>query len=274
MATSRTAFFEGVAMPGAEHVDPHYLPPPPAWLALTEPQRVALEVVSLATLRQLLDRLPAGDGQPVMVLPGFLASDGYNAALRRFLRRLGYRAHGWGQGTNLGPRDHALDRLQQRLHSLADRYGQPLSLIGHSLGGIFARELARDMPDLVRQVISLGSPFGRGRHSGSYPARLFEALNPTEELPVALDDLHWSPPVPTTAIYSRGDGIVNWRTAVQSPDFCHGVSESIRVRGSHCGMTLNPTVWYIIADRLRQDGDTWRPFEVAGLARVLIPRHD
>lgn len=274
MATSRMAFFDGVAMPGAEHVGPHYLPPPPAWLALTEPQRVALEVMSLATLRQLLGRLPSGDGHPVMVLPGFLGSDGYNASLRRFLRRLGYRTHGWGQGTNLGPRDQALDRLQQRLRSLADRYGQPVSLVGHSLGGIFARELARDMPDLVRQVVSLGSPFGRGRHSGSYPARLFEALNPTDELPVALDELHWSPPVPTTAVYSRGDGIVNWRTAVQSPDFCRGDSQSIRVRGSHCGMTLNPTVWYIIADRLRQNVDDWQPFTVTGVARVLIPRHD
>jgi len=274
MATSRMAFFDGVVVPGEDRVDPHYLPPPPALLALTEPQRVAVEAISLATLRLLLNRLPAGDGHPVMVLPGFLGSDAYNASLRRFLRRLGYRTHGWGLGRNLGPRDQALERLQQRLRSLVERYGQPLSLIGHSLGGIFARELAREEPELVRQVISLGSPFGRGRHSGSYPARLFEALNPTEDIPVALDELHWSPPVPTTAVYSRGDGIVNWRTAVQSPAFCRGVSQSIRVRGSHCGMTLNPTVWYILADRLRQRIDAWKPFEATGLASVLIPRLD
>jgi pimeloyl-ACP methyl ester carboxylesterase len=267
------AFFDDVAMPGAD-VDPHYLPPPSPLLALTEPQRVVLEVMSLATLRQLLDRLPAGDGHPVMVLPGFLGSDAYNASLRRFLKHLGYRAHGWGLGRNLGPRDNALERLIQRLQSLVERYDRPLSLIGHSLGGIFARELAREEPGLVRQVISLGSPFGRGRHSGSYPSRLFEALNPPDELPVALDELHWSPPVPTTAVYSRGDGIVNWRTAVQSDDFRRGESQSIQVRGSHCGMTLNPTVWYIIADRLRQPADRWRPLRVRGLARALIPKSD
>ena len=274
MAPGRMAFFDDVAMPGAEHVDPHYLPPPSPLLALTEPQRVVLEVMSLATLRQLLGRLPKGDGHPVMVLPGFLGSDAYNASLRRFLRGLGYRSHGWGLGRNLGPRDNALEKLVRRLKSLVERYESPLSLIGHSLGGIFARELAREEPGLVRQVISLGSPFGRGRTSGSYPARLFEALNPPEELPVALDELHWSPPVPTTAVYSRGDGIVNWRTAVQSADFRRGEGQSIQVRGSHCGMTLNPTVWYILADRLRQPVDGWQPFRVSGFAKTLIPRSD
>jgi pimeloyl-ACP methyl ester carboxylesterase len=269
--TRRMAFFDDVAVPGADIADPHYLPPPSAWLALTEPQRVILEVVSLATLRRLLARLPQGDGHPLMVLPGFLGSDAYNAALRRFLRHLGYRAHGWGLGRNLGPRDHALDDLRQRLRSLAERYGEPLSLVGHSLGGIFARELAREEPSLVRQVISLGSPFGRGRHRASHPARLFDALNPAEEIPVALDELHWSPPVPTTAVYSHGDGIVNWRTAVQHEEYLRGDCQNIRVRGSHCGMTLNPTVWYVIADRLRLAADAWRPFEPSGLARLLIP---
>ncbi len=104
--------------------------------------------------------------------------------------------------------------------------------------------------------------------------KLPSAVNPPDELPVALDELHWSPPVPTTAVYSRGDGIVNWRTAVQSEDFRRGESQSIQVRGSHCGMTLNPTVWYIIADRLRQPADRWRPLRARGLARALIPKSD
>jgi pimeloyl-ACP methyl ester carboxylesterase len=273
MDARRAAFFDDVNLPGAEPVDPNYLPPPAAWLALTEPQRVMGEVLSLASVRQLLDRLPQGDGHPVMVLPGFLGSDVYNASLRRFLKSLGYRVHGWGLGRNLGPRDDALEKLLARFRMLSDRYGESLTLIGHSLGGIFARELAREDPSRARQVISLGSPFGKGRLSGSYPARLFEALNPMDEIPFALDELHWAPPVPTTALYSKGDGIVNWRTAVQKARYAQGVTQSIQIRGSHCGMTLNPTVWYILADRLRQSRDDWQPFSPSGLARMLVPRH-
>jgi len=271
MATARMAFFDGVAIPGS-NLDPHYLPAPSALLALTELQRVAVEALSLRLSRSLLPELPAGDGHPVMVLPGFLGSDTYNASLRRFLTGLGYAAHGWGQGRNLGPRGHALDRLRERFEFLYAKHGRPLSLVGHSLGGIFARELARESPGKVRQVISLGSPFGRGRRSGSHPARLFAALNPDEEIPLEEEILHWAPPVPTTAVYSRGDGIVNWKTAVQQPDYARAPMQNIQVRGSHCGMTLNPTVWYIVADRLRQPEDDWQPFNPGRLARLLVPR--
>jgi pimeloyl-ACP methyl ester carboxylesterase len=264
-------FFDGVAMPGSD-VDPHYLPPPPAWLALTEAHRVMLEVVSLSAVKRLLADLPRGDGHPVMVLPGFLASDSYNSSLRRFLASLGYAVHGWGLGRNLGPRDGTLERLIERFDNLYIRHGQPLTLIGHSLGGIFARELARESPDKVRQVISLGSPFGRGRVSASYPARLFAALNPLDELPIDEEGLHIAPPVPTTAVYSKGDGIVNWQTAVQQRNLAYGPVQNIQIRGSHCGMTLNPTVWYLLADRLRQAADDWQPFSPASLSRLLIPR--
>ncbi|MBT8446875.1 MAG: alpha/beta hydrolase [Gammaproteobacteria bacterium] len=273
MATSRMAFFDGVAFPGADLPDPHYLPPPPAWLALTEFQRVVIEAVSLTAVRGLLADLPSGDGHPVMVLPGFLGSDGYNSALRRFLAARGYAVHGWGLGTNLGPRGNTTEKLLERLDFLYTRYGQALSLVGHSLGGIFARELAREAPEQVRQVVSLGSPFGRGRSTGSHPARLFHALNPDDEIPIAIDELHWAPPVPTTSVYSKGDGIVNWRTAVQSEDFAPGITQNIQVRGSHCGMTLNPVVWFILADRLRQARDNWQPFSATSLTRLLVPRH-
>lgn len=269
MATARTAFFDGVAIPGSD-ADPHYLPPPPAWLALTEPQRVVMEVLSLRVVRRLLADLPDGDGHPVMVLPGFLGSDTYNGALRRFLARRGYAVHGWGLGRNLGPRGDTLERLRQRLEFLHRKHRRPLSLVGHSLGGIFARELAREMPERVRQVISLGSPFGHGRMTGSHPARLFTALNPVDELPVEQGILHWAPPVPTTAVYSRGDGIVNWRTALQQPDYAPGPMQNIQVRGSHCGMTLNPTIWYLLADRLRQPADDWQPFDPGSLPRLLL----
>jgi pimeloyl-ACP methyl ester carboxylesterase len=252
-----------------EHTEP-YVPPPSAWLALTEAHRALGEFVSLRFTRSLLDKSPGGDGHPVMVIPGFMGGDGYNAALRRFLTRLGYDVHGWGLGRNLGPREGVLEDLETRILELSEHYQGRMSLVGHSLGGIFAREIARRFPERIRQVISLGSPFGEGRMTGSIPARLFVALNPLEELPIEQDVLPVAPPVPTTAIYSRGDGVVNWQTTVQVNG--HEETQSIRVRGSHCGMTLNPTIWFLLAERLALPEDQWRPFETERWSRLLYPQ--
>ena len=248
-----------------------YVPPPSTLLALTEAHRAAAEIFSLNITRRTLDKLaPQGDGHPVMVLPGFLGGDGYNAALRRYLSKLNYAVHGWGMGRNLGPRDGVLEGLEERIHYLTERYEGPVSLVGHSLGGIFARELAREFPDKVRQVISLGSPFGEGRMTASIPARLFSALNPPDDLPIDQGQLHHAPPVPTTAIYSKGDGIVNWQTTVQRSG--HAQTQSIRVRGSHCGMTLNPAIWFLIAERLATPAGQWQPFERRSWRHLFYPR--
>lgn len=252
-----------------------YVPPPSALLALTEAHRAFAEFLTLNISRRRLARIaPQGDGHPVMVLPGFMGGDGYNAALRRFLTGLNYAVHGWGMGRNLGPREGVLDGLEERITYLSERYGGPVSLVGHSLGGIFARELAREFPDKVRQVISLGSPFGEGRMTASIPARLFTALNPPEDLPIDQDMLHEAPPVPTTAIYSRGDGVVNWQTTLQSDGHghSHAQAQSIQVRGSHCGMTLNPSIWFLIAERLAVPKGEWRPFERRSWLNLFYPR--
>ena len=227
-----------------------FVPPPHFLLALTEAHRAMLEAACLG-------------------LPGFLGSDSYNRALRRFLSGLNYGVHGWGMGVNLGPRDGVLERLLTRLEQLVERYQSPVSLVGHSLGGIFARELARAHPDKVRQVISLGSPFGEGRMTASIPARLFTALNPPSEIPVDQDMLFVAPPVPTTAIYSKGDGIVNWQTTHQKNG--HTRSQSIQVRGSHCGMTLNPSIWLLVAECLATDPQRWRPFARTRWRNLVYP---
>ena len=250
------------------------VPPPHALLALTEAHRAAAEILTLAVTRKFVDKAPRGDGHPVMVLPGFLGADGYNAAFRRYLTGLDYAVHGGGQGRNLGPREGVLEALVQRLEYLSERYEGPVSLVGHSLGGILARELARELPDRIRQVISLGSPFGEGRLTASYPARLFMALNPPEELPIEQDDLHLAPPVPTTAIYSRGDGIVNWQTTLQKDGHGHEQTQNIRVRGSHCGMTLNPAIWFLVAERLSIPHGVWQPFERSSWKSLLYPAHE
>lgn len=246
------------------------IPPPSVWLALTEVHRAALDILSLGLSRRTLHRVAKdGDGHPVMVLPGFFGSDEYNGALRRFLTGLGYAVHGWGQGINLGPRGGVTEALQERLDKLHDRYQEPVSLVGHSLGGIFARELARDAPQKVRQVISLGSPFGEGRMTASIPSRLFMALNPPDEIPVDQDLLSDAPPVPTTAIYSHGDGIVNWQTTLQNDGHAH--TQSIRVRGSHCAMTFNPAIWYLLSECLALPASSWEPFRRESWRALVYP---
>lgn len=247
-----------------------YVPPPSLLLALSEAHRAALELVLLGVSRRTIKKIaPRGDGHAVMVLPGFMGGDGYNSTFRRFLGGLDYAVHGWGMGRNLGPRDGVLEALERKLHDLADRYGGPVSLVGHSLGGIFARELARAYPDMVRQVISLGSPFGEGRMTASIPARLFTALNPPDELPIDQNLLSHPPPVPTTAIYSRYDGIVNWRTTLQQNG--HARTQSIEVRSSHCGMTLNPAVWLLVAECLASDPEHWLPFQRGSWRSLVYP---
>lgn len=249
--------------------EPH-VSPPSALLSLTEAHRAILEILTLNLSRKRLRQIaPLGDGHAVMLLPGFMGDDGYNAAMRRFLGGLNYSVHGWGLGRNLGPRSGVLEGLRERLLSLCEHHSGPISLVGHSLGGIFARELAREYPDKVRQVISLGSPFGRGRMSASVPARLFTALNPSEGLPIDQGTIHEAPPVPVTSIYSKGDGIVNWQTTVQRDG--HQRSQNIQVRGSHCGMTLNPAIWFLVAERLATHPDQWQPFQRASWRNLFYP---
>jgi pimeloyl-ACP methyl ester carboxylesterase len=238
---------------------------PPHWsLALTEAPRALAEYGTQVLLRRvLLSKLPRGDGHGVMVIPGFMGDDPFNRSLVDFLNKLGYRASGWQMGRNLGLGRLSLDDLKVKLGRLGQAGGGKVSLIGHSLGGIYAREIARMQPHTIRQVISLGSPFGEGRESGSYASRLHQRLNPDDQVDPELlrlrEELAIAPPVPTTSIYTKGDGVVNWRTAIQNNG--HHQTQNIQVIGSHCGLTLNPAVWYLVADRLRHDENSWQPFQ-------------
>jgi pimeloyl-ACP methyl ester carboxylesterase len=230
-------------------------------LTLSELPRVLVEAACLRLSKPLLGRAPGGDGHGVMVIPGFMGDDPYNQPLVDFLNGLGYRASGWHLGRNLGPGSVSLEELQGKIKRMAD--GGKISLIGHSLGGIYAREIARQMPGTVRQVISLGTPFGEGRDSGSIASRLYRKLNPgdqTDQEQLARQkELATAPPVPTTSIYSKSDGVVNWRTSIQHQG--HAKTQNIQVIGSHCGLTLNPAVWYLIANRLHLATHEWQVFE-------------
>lgn len=210
-----------------------------------------------------LQRAPAGDGHAVLVFPGLTASDATTYPLRGYLNSLGYRTRGWSQGFNFGPRAGVLQQARRHLERACDASGRKVSLIGWSLGGVYARELAKAMPRSVRCVITLGAPFAA--HPKSTNAwRLYE-LTSGQDLARehAAGDLHIAPPQPTTSIYSRSDGIVAWQGSVQEPHHAH--TENVEVVASHIGLGLNPSTWWAVADRLAQPEGQWRPFDRGGL---------
>ncbi|MBX3025496.1 alpha/beta hydrolase [bacterium] len=247
------------------------IPAPSRRLLLLE-GRALLELAALLPAYPVLRRAPAGDGHAVLVLPGLMASDFSTRALRRFLRDKGYQAHGWKQGRNLGPSEALIAAMVQRLTDVHRRSGRRVSLIGWSLGGIYARELARAMPDLVRQVITLASPF-RDLDAVNVPRFLqgrARRRNPVGDDALVRARLRAPLPVPTTAIFSHSDGI----TAGES---CRADAaprtENLEVESSHLGIGHHPVVLLTIADRLAQPEGSWRPFvPPRGWRFPLVPR--
>jgi pimeloyl-ACP methyl ester carboxylesterase len=208
-----------------------------------------------------------GDGHPVIVFPGLIASDMSTELLRRYLKSRNYAAQRWEQGRNLGPRPGVLEACARQVDTLYKRHGRKVSLIGWSLGGIYARETAKQLPDLVRSVITLGTPFaGHPRATNAW--RVYEAASGerVDDTPRDWPALRQAPPVPTTSIYSRTDGVVAWQCSVQEPG---PQAENIEVEASHIGLGVNPAVLYAVADRLAQPEGNWRPFDRSGLRRLV-----
>lgn len=248
---------------------------PPHRLLMFAEGRALFELAAFYATRPLLAMLPRGDGHPVLVLPGFLASDGSTVPLRRLLADLGYEVHGWGLGRNLrvdNQRVHDMEALLLKIH---EDSGRKVSIVGWSLGGVFARELAKAHPEAVRQVISLGSPIHQDRRYTN-ASGLFERLNGKDPEPVRagrFTGLEEAPPVPTTSILTRTDGIVAWQASVQRPEAAsHGMTENIEVHASHVGLGVNPSVMVALADRLRLAEGKWKPFVPPLAQRWMFPQ--
>ena len=246
------------------------LHPPSRTLLLLE-GRAVQELGAFIVLRPWLAAAPRGDGHPVLVLPGLLASDLSTGPLRSFLKTQGYAAHGWNEGRNLGLRPGVEQAMMQRIEELYARYGgRKLSLVGWSLGGIYARQLAKRLPDKVRSVISLGSPF-TGSPKATNAWRVYELASGQRvddrdnHIAGALAD---PPPVPTTSIFSRSDGICAWQTCLNEE---RDEVENIEVYGSHCGLGHHPAAVYAIADRLAQPEGQWKKFDRSGWRSMVYP---
>lgn len=248
--------------------------PPPPYLAAAEVPRALAELTLFSVAYPgLLGLAARGDGQPVLVLPGLLASDRSTTALRKTLNELGYDARPWCLGRNRGPRSIGPngEQLMARVETLFQETGKKVSLVGWSLGGILARLVTRRMPDRIRQVITLGSPFADDG-GGTNANKVFEMASGTRSGDrvnrTMFAELAGPSAVPSSAIYSRSDGICAWRACREAD--APG-RESIEVYGSHCGLGVNPSVIYAVADRLAQAENAWTPFVPRGWASWAFP---
>ncbi|MEO8385702.1 MAG: alpha/beta hydrolase [Betaproteobacteria bacterium] len=242
----------------------------PGALLIALEGRAPLELgVTLATW-PLLKTAPKGDGHAVIVFPGLGAGDLTTVPLRNFLKAQGYETYGWDLGLNFGPREGVLQKSIDRVQEIQQESGRKVSLIGWSLGGIYAREFAKALPDQVRSVITLGTPFaGDPKATNAWRVYEFASGQKIDDHDM-LEQLKIAPPVPTTSIFSRTDGVVAWPLSMQKVSTR---TENIEVNASHVGLGFNPLALYAVADRLAQEEGKWQKFHRDGWREWFYKDH-
>ena len=244
----------------------------PSWFKLVLEMRTFFEAGSFAFSYPLLQATPKGDGHPVLVLPGFLASDFSTKLLRTFLKSRNYKVYGWSLGRNLGRHSHPETAcgpaVIKRLHDIHQWHGKKVTVIGWSLGGIYARELARLHPEMIGQVITMGSPFSNNQQA-NHATKIFEKTSGyklSDMCPDLLKIMPLPPPVPSTSFYSKSDGITAWQCCLeQSSEF----TQNIEVVCSHLGYGHHPAVMWALADRLAQVEGQWQPFKARHIEKLI-----
>jgi pimeloyl-ACP methyl ester carboxylesterase len=236
--------------------------------------RAVFEFGAFLAASPVLRMFGRGDRHPVLVLPGFTGGDDSTLPLRWVLRSQGYWVHPWRLGANVGPTPEVIDGIHARLAALHARHERKVSLVGWSLGGIYAREMARKNPGAVRQVITMGSPFRMidGDRS-SVPEAVTERMSERwNKAAMHMSEEEHNKPaleVHSTAIYSRSDGVARWHTCIDVESEIH---ENVEVHSSHSGLGINPAAIYVVCDRLAQPEDDWRRFAPPPGTRHLFPR--
>lgn len=239
------------------------LRPPSLGLFLAE-GRGLFELNATLLMSPALLTAQRGDGHPVLVLPGLLATDVSTLILRRYLDLLGFSSHPWGLGRNIGGVYSMREKLRKLLTTVHATTGRKVSLVGWSLGGVYARDLALSMPEMVRYVVTLGSPFA-GDITATNAKRVYEMVSgeTIEDSDIKdIQALGGDLPVPTTSLYSRTDGIVNWRTCLVRES---ETAENIEITlASHIGIGVNAAALWAVADRLAQPEGQFHPFDRSG----------
>lgn len=256
----------GWAWSGSGTGDERKLRAPSKLLWLAE-YRALWEAGFALTASPLLLGAPRGDGHPVLVLPGFLVSDLSTTMLRGYLKALGYETHGWELGRNFGGIARMRTKLRDRLRQISGDGARKVSLVGWSLGGVYARDLALAMPETVRSVITLGSPFSRSPNASNI-SDVYEFVSGEgpwdhgDQVAHEFDAIGGDLPMPASSIWSKVDGVVSWRSSVVE---ANAHAENIEVIGaSHIGLGANAAVLWAVADRLAQRDGSFAPFARGG----------
>jgi pimeloyl-ACP methyl ester carboxylesterase len=222
-------------------------PRSPSRSLLREAEAV-VEILRFPARAPQLARQPRGRGEPVLVLPGFGAGDLSTLPLRSYLRWLGYGVEGWGLGTNRGDVPDLIPKVTERVVGRADREGRPVRLVGWSLGGYLAREAARERPDAVERVVTLGTPVVGGPKYTAAAGFYTRHGVDLDEIEAGVEARNRVPlRVPVTAIYSRSDAVVAWEACIDSSG---NDVEHVEVRSTHLGLGLSPDVYGVVARRL------------------------
>ena len=244
------------------------LPPEPApglLLRMLE-ARALWEHYATVAMRPLWSIAPRGDGHPVLVLPGLTAGDASTAVMRSFLKSRGFSPSGWGQGLNLGLREGVIERVHERMRELWVEHGRAVSLIGWSLGGLYARELAKHSPEMVRLCITLGSPFtGHPRETNAWRIYEFASGHRVDWHDFTLP-LRWAPPFRRPRSGARPTASFPGVAASSPGKRWPRTSSS---NSSHLGLGAHPAALYAIADRLAQPEGHWEPFHRDGWRRLV-----
>ena len=214
-------------------------PPPNRLFTVCEPPRASMEMGWLMAASPLLLAASRGDGHPVLVLSGLSGGAGWTTVMRTYLRALGHSVHAPRFGATKGPSERVRRLLADRVHQLADEHGKRVSIVAWSVGGCFARQVAAADPGPVRQLVTLGTPLD----GMWYPEGQEASTGPLA--------------VPVTSVYSRTDGIFEWRRCLQPKG---ARAENVEVPSSHLGMASNPFTYHVLADRLGLPERGWRPY--------------
>jgi len=234
----------------------------PVLLALREPLRRLIQRATQPYRQSGEARIYLGEGQPVMVFPAFGGGAASTAPMRRILDQARFKTYDWGLGIDTGPGEFGLDRCLRRLEEqvieIFEAVRAPITLLGSGLSGIYAREVAKRCDPLLRQVITLGTPFNTAADPQHQCALLRQLAGQRGRIePAVWTRLRQRPPIPFTSIYAQNDRAVPWQMCVEVET---PTSENIPVATGGAQLARHPKVLEAITHRLAQAGDEWRPF--------------